>query len=100
MSIVYKIKRILIRLKCIFIINSKKKVRRVLFKKLNRKVIAIVDPIRIFSHYLGARYFFLFGIQIYHITYIRKNINKKIQNSNARNYIQMILNFRKILTFV
>lgn len=57
------------------------------FSKLtaeNRKVIAIVDPTRIFSHYFGAKYFFLSGIQMHHMTYVRKNISKKIQNSNAR----------------
>lgn len=49
----------------------------------NKKIIAIVDPTRILSHYYGAKYFFLSNIQMHHMTYVRKDLELKLLNSNA-----------------
>jgi len=42
----------------------------------------IVDPTKRLSHYYGAKYFALHLISQHHMTYIRKDVARKLRNSS------------------
>jgi len=58
---------------------SKIKRKSVLGK--NDKPIALVDPTRRLSDFRGAKYYYLPGCQMHHMTYIRKDVDAKMRNS-------------------
>ena len=49
----------------------------------NDQAIALIDPTRRLSHFSNAKYYYLPGCQMHHMSYIRKDIDGKMQNSSC-----------------
>lgn len=50
----------------------------------NDKAIALIDPTRRLSHFSNAKYYYLPGCSMHHMTYIRKDVDGKMQNSSNK----------------
>ncbi len=57
--------------------------KRNFLKNEKKKRICISDPTRNSSYYLFARYFYLNNITMHHMSYIRKDLIKKLESSTA-----------------
>ena len=57
------------------------------FSKLepNKKAVVLTDPTRRLSHYFGAKYRVITELRMHHMTLVRKNLVKKLQNSSCKN---------------
>lgn len=53
----------------------------------HKNSIAVVDPTRMMSDFKGSKHFYTCQTEMHHMTFIRKDITKKIQNSTARDVI-------------
>lgn len=50
----------------------------------NDRAIALIDPTRRLSHFSNAKYYYLPGCQMHHMTYLRKDIDGKMRNSSNK----------------
>ena len=51
--------------------------------KYNNHIPALIDPTRQIAHRMFSKYYVLPVINMHHMTYVRKNIDKKFKNSSA-----------------
>ena len=71
--------------------------KRNFLKNEKKKRICISDPTRNSSYFLFARYFYLNNIAMHHMSYIRKDLIKKLESSTANYKEETIRNILKNL---
>ena len=68
--------------------------------KYNKHIPALIDPTRQIAHHMFSRYYVLPVINMHHMSFVRKNIYKKLKNSSSKELHDMQLKQIKALKTV